>query len=107
MRALLSPAVAHDAHDGFSGQLALCVDIKERTHLLLRVLIHEVSIGRELAHTASGINELLTQQKVLKEQLSSADKRRQRSKKAKAAAARSVRAAEQVLHETERQAWPS
>ena len=69
--------------------------------------MQRVSIGRKLAHTGAGISKLLTQQKVLKEQLSSADRRRQRSKKAKAAAARDVRAAEQALHETERQAWPS
>ena len=46
------------------------------------------------------------QQKALKEQLSGADRRSQHSSKAKAAAARDLKAAKQALHETERQAWP-
>ena len=57
--------------------------------------------------SGAGLSELLTQQKLLKEQLSGADRRSQRSKKVRAAAARNLKAAEQTLLETERQAWPS
>ena len=64
-------------------------------------------VGTELIHGCAGISELQTQQKDLKEQLSCAERRIQRSKKANAAAAEDVKAAEQTLHEAERQAWPS